>query len=148
MTQNKIKALDLNTEFPRSPRAALAGYVIAGRTLDKCRAVLNDSAGEYHFACPLDNLFFEFTGIDAGDFKNFVATGADDAVVAKWIEDQAKKQSREEIVQWNNDLRYKRISEMPSNLQVFLEDYIAENIPSGKVVYYWFDVYDIEEARI
>jgi hypothetical protein len=148
MKQTKIIALDLNTEFPRSPRAVLAGYVIAGRALDKCRAVLNESAGEYHFACPLDNLFFEFAGIDSEEFKDFVATGADDAAVADWIKANAKERSREEVVQWNNDLRYKRISEMPINLQVFLEGYIAENIPSGKIVYYWFDVYDIEEARI
>lgn len=40
------------------------------------------------------------------------------------------------------------ISEMPPNLQVFLEDYIAEFIPKGKVVYYWFDVYDYEEGRL
>ncbi|MFV1994189.1 MAG: DUF5069 domain-containing protein, partial [Verrucomicrobiales bacterium] len=33
-------ALDLRSAFPRSPRATLAGYVIAGRTLDKCRAEL------------------------------------------------------------------------------------------------------------
>jgi len=33
-------------------------------------------------------------------------------------------------------------------LQEFLEGYIAENLPAGRVVYYWFDVYDIEEERI
>ncbi|MBT5925164.1 MAG: DUF5069 domain-containing protein, partial [Verrucomicrobia bacterium] len=32
-------ALDLTTSFPRSPRSVLAGYVIAARMLDKCRAV-------------------------------------------------------------------------------------------------------------
>ncbi len=37
---------------------------------------------------------------------------------------------------------------MPIELQVFLEGYIPENLPAGRVVNYWFDVYDIEEGRI
>ena len=71
-----------NGEFPRSPRESLAGYVVAARTLDKCRAVIAGKNGEYHFDCPLDNLFLSFAGITADDFKAFVATGADDEAVA------------------------------------------------------------------
>lgn len=143
-----INALDLNTSAPRSPRSPLGGYVIAGRTLDKCRAVIAGTNGEYHYDCPLDQLFFVFAGISGEEFKAFVATGADDEAVAQWIKENAKERSQEEIVQWNNDLRYKRINEMPIELQMFLEGYIPEFIPEGKVVYYWFDVYDIEEGRI
>ena len=143
-----MKALDLTKDVPRSPRVSLGGYVIAARALDKCRAVVAGSAGEYHYACPLDNIFFEFSGISSDAFKDFVATGADDAAVGQWITENAKERSQEEIVQWNNDLRYKRISEMPIELQVFLEGYIAEFLPAEKVVYHWFDVYDIEENRI
>lgn len=148
MTKPNIHSLDLNKEFPRSPRATLGGYVIAGRTLDKCRAVIAGTAGEYHFDCPLDQLFLTFAGITAEDFKAFVATGADDAAVAEWIQTNATAHTQEELVQWNNDLRYKRISEMPIELQVFLEGYTAEFIPADKIIHYWFDVYDIEEQRI
>ena len=141
--------MDLTKEFPRSPRATLGGYVVAARTLDKCRAVIAGTNGEYHYDCPLDQNFFDFTGIDSDDFKEFVATGADDEGVANWIKESAVEHTNEEIVQWNNDLRYRRISEMPIELQVFLEGYIPEFIePKGKIVYYWFDVYDIEEDRI
>lgn len=143
-----LHALDLSKDYPRSPRSTLGGYVIAGRTLDKCRAMLAGTAGEYHFDCPLDQLFLTFTGLTADDFKAFVATGANDAAVAEWIQGHATQHTQEALVQWNNDLRYKRINEMPIHLQVFLEAYIAECIPSDKVVYYWFDVYDIEEQRI
>jgi hypothetical protein len=44
------------------------------------------------------------------------------------------------VVQWYSDLRYKAISEMPIELQIFLECDIAEFIPAGKIVYTWFDV--------
>ena len=148
MSNPKINALDLNSEFPRSPRNTFAGYVVAARALDKCRSVLSGTNGEYHYGCPLDETFFSFTGITADGFSEFVATGADDEAVAAWIQENAKSHSKEEIVKWNNDLRYKRISEMAIELQVFLEDYIPEFIPANKIVNYWFDIYDIEEGRI
>lgn len=148
MTQQTTPALDLTKDVPRSPRSTLGGYAIAARTLDKCRAMLAGTAGEYHFDCPLDQFFLNFVDISAEVFKTLVATGVDDAAVAEWIQANATEHTQEEIVQWNNDLRYKRINEMPTNLQVFLEGYIAEFIPADKIVYYWFDVYDIEEGRI
>lgn len=148
MTSVSDLALDLTKEVPRSPRSTVGGYVVAARTLDKCRAAIAGTNGEYHFACPLDNLFFEFTGIDAESFKAFVATGADDDAVAAWIHETATPRERREVIRWNNDLRDKRISEMPIELQEFLEGYIPEFLPEGAVVHVWFDVYDIEEGRL
>ncbi|MGB6221807.1 DUF5069 domain-containing protein [Haloferula sp.] len=151
MSETDLKSLapDLTSgAFPRSPRETLGGYVVAARTLDKCRAVLAGTNGEYHFDCPLDNFFLNFAGITAEDFKNFVATGADDEAVGAWIEKNAKSHEKREIIQWNNDMRGKRICEMPIELQEFLEGYIPEFIPANKIVYCWFDVYDIEEGRI
>lgn len=144
----KSQALDLNTAFPRSPRELLGGYVIAGRTLDKCRAALAGTLGEYHFDCPLDNVFFDFSGITADQFSAVVGSGASDQEVGEWIEENAQQKNSHEVIQWNNDLRAKRPCDMPIELQEFLEGYIPENIPAGKVVYVWFDVYDLEEGRL
>ncbi len=143
-----MNALDLTVQSPRSPRETLGGYVIAGRTLDKCRAEIAGTLGDYNFDCPLDNVFFDFTGITADDFKEKVSDGSTDDEIAAWIQKKSKATSSRDIIQWNNDFRYKRISEMPIELQEFLEGYIPEFIPAGKIVYYWFDVYDIEEGRI
>ena len=142
--------LDLSSTPPRSPRETLGDYVVAGRTHDKCRYVLLDKADEYHFDCPLDNFFFEFTGIEAESFKEYVATGASYTDVAAWIGSTAKPRERTEIIVWNNSMRFKRISEMPPELQLFLEDYIPEVIPAESLrkVRYWFDVYDLEEGRM
>ena len=143
-------AKDLTKDYPRSPRDLLAGYVIAGRTLDKCRATLAGTAGEYHFDCPLDNFFFGFAEISGDEFKNFVATGASDKEVAEWIERKAKRRPRIEIIKWNNDWRYKRLSEMPDRIQEFMEDYIPEFVPANlrHQVDYFFDIYDAEEKRM
>jgi hypothetical protein len=37
---------------------------------------------------------------------------------------------------------------MPAELQMFLEDYVAQFVPKNRPVYVWFDVYDLEEQRI
>ena len=144
--------LDLNKDVPRSPREMLPGcdYVVAARTLDKCRAVLIEKNGEYHYDCPLDNVFFDFSNISADAFKEFVATGANDEEVAAWINKTAKERPRVDIVVWSNDLRYKRISEMAPELQLFIEDYVPECIPAEKMhrLRFWFDIYDLEEGRM
>jgi hypothetical protein len=141
-------AKNLAKDFPRSPRQKLAGYILAARALDKCRAELCGTQGEYHYACPLDSQFLEFSGISADDFRNAVAEGRSDDEMDRWIREHAKNESKEEVIRWNNGLRDKRISELDTGLQVFMEDYIDECIPKDRVVYHWFDVYDIEEKRL
>jgi len=144
----QLLAKDLTKDFPRSPREVLGGYVFAGRTLDKCRAVLAGTGGEYHFDCPLDNIFFGFSEIKADDFKAIVAAGATDAEVAEWITKNAKPRERVEIIKWNNEWRGKRLCELPDGLQEYMEDYIPQFLPRNRPVYFFFDVYDIEEERI
>lgn len=142
------QAKDLSKDYPRSPRETLGGYVVAARALDKCRAVLAGSNGEYHFDCPLDKTFFEFTGISGDAFKEFVATGADDEAVADWIQERSQVKDAREVIAWNNKMRSLRPCDMAIEVQEFLEGYIPENLPANKPVYVWFDVYDIEEERI
>ncbi len=146
----KLLARDLRDgkEFPRSPRATLAGYVLAARAVDKCRAVLVDWQGEYHSNCPLDQRWLNFAEIDYADFRSFVATGATDDEITAWIGEHAKKRSRAEIVGWNNKERDLRLSDLPPELQEVMENYIHRYVPRNRVVYHWFDVYDLEEQRL
>ena len=144
----QLLAKDLTKGFPRSPRETLGGYVIAARMLDKCRAVILGMNGDYHFDCPLDNRVLSFTEIDPIAFREFVATGADDAAVAEWIAKNAKERPQIEVIRWNNQLRELKISELPDAAQEFLEGYIPQFIPKNRPVYRWFDVYDLEEQRI
>jgi hypothetical protein len=74
---------------------------------------------------------------------------ASDEEVAKWIERKAKNRPRIEIIKWNNDWRYKGLSEMPDGVQEFMEDYISEFVPAHlrHHIDYLFDIYDAEEKR-
>jgi len=142
-------APDLTTGFPRSPRDMLAGYIIAARAVDKCRAELAGKVGSYKFDGFMDGLLFNFTGITGPQMREFIATGADDEAVSQWLREHARKCPRSEIVRWNNEWRYKRISEMPDRFQQFMERYIPSVIAPKLMpkVTYLFDVFDLEEKK-
>jgi hypothetical protein len=154
MNQNlekvKLLARDLRDgkQYPRSPRETLGGYVLAARAVDKCRAALIGWEGEYHANCPLDQTFLGFAEINFDDFKAFLATGATDDEVAAWIGKRAKQRPRSEIIAWNNQQRDMRLSDLSPEVQEYMEDYIPKYIPRNRVVYHWFDVYDLEEERL
>lgn len=151
VVNEKVKALakDLRREYPRSPRdTSVGGYVLAARAVDKCRATLCGINGEYNYHCGLDKGFFEFAGIDGDALKAYVATGATDEEISAWIKSQAKQKTEEEVVLWNNQRKGQRMMDAPPRLQVYMEKYIRENLPKGKVVNFVYDVYDIEEKRL
>jgi len=93
-------------------------------------------------------MFLDFAGIPYENFREFVATGATDAEIAEWIQKTAKPRPRLEIIRWNNDLRGKRMSELPDGIQEYMEDYIPKFIPRNRPVYVLVDVYELEEQRI
>jgi Domain of unknown function (DUF5069) len=143
-------ALDLTQDYPRSPRALFAGYIIVGRVLDKCRALLNGTQGEYEYNYGIDRVFFEFAGINSDEFKNFVATGATDEEVAEWIHKKAKIHSPAEIAAWNFTLKGRRISELPPERQAWVQEYLLANVRpevQEKVIFN-FDLLDAEEGRL
>ncbi len=146
----KLLARDLRDgkEFPRSPRETLGGYVLAARAVDKCRAVLVDWQGDYHSNCPLDQRWLNFAEIDYGDFRHWSPAVQLTTRSLTWIEKNAKKRPRAEIVAWNNKERDLRLSDLPHELQEYMENYIHRYVPRNRVVYHWFDVYDLEEQRI
>ncbi|MFK5921786.1 MAG: DUF5069 domain-containing protein [Verrucomicrobiota bacterium] len=94
--------MNLTERPPRSPRTRLGGYVLLARMLDKCRAELVGSNGDYNYNCPLDQRFFAFTGIDADALKAEVAKGLGDGEILKWVEQNPVNQHDDwEIAQWS-----------------------------------------------
>jgi hypothetical protein len=96
--------LDLTQQPPRSPRVRIGGYVILGRTIDKCRALLNGKIGEYHFDCPLDRMLFGFKGVAGNDFKSEVERGAGDEELARWLDENGTPKTPEEVRQWSDQI--------------------------------------------
>ena len=98
----RLTAPDLTRQSPRSTRVRLGGFNLLPRILDKCRATLAGVNGEYQFACPLDERFFDFVGIDPKDFKKQVAKGHGDGAMLDWVNQRARHQhTQPEIVAWS-----------------------------------------------
>jgi hypothetical protein len=135
---------DLTQHPPRSPRVRLGGYVILPRILDKGRATIAGKNGEYHFNCPLDRHWFDFTGTDAEALKAELAKGLGDGAILEWIDANAKlKRSPVEILAWSayHDTRG------PSDVEgrEYFHDYHVRLAPKREDVTSWFDVLDIDD---
>lgn len=133
---------DLTKFPPRSARVRLGGYVILPRCLDKGRATLAGKNGEYHYACPLDQQFLDFAGIDPEELKKEL-TKSDGEVLA-WINAHAKhKRSPYEIAAWlaHQELR------APDNTEgrEYLNEIHKKGAPNREDITSWFDVLDMDD---
>ncbi|MDD5318865.1 MAG: DUF5069 domain-containing protein, partial [Candidatus Pacebacteria bacterium] len=99
-----LKAKDLAKMAPRSPYMRLHGFALLPRTIDKCRATIAGTVGEYRFNCPLDKTLFGFKGIEAGPFRDFVACGVSDEEIGKWVNEHGYFKTVEEIKHWSDSL--------------------------------------------
>src|SRR5881394_3405281 len=85
-----IAPTDLAQRPPRSARVRLGGYAILPRMLDKGRAVIAGKQGEFKLACPLDQEFLQFVGIDADKLREQLAAGKGDGEILEWINANAQ----------------------------------------------------------
>ena len=98
-----MKAPNLTQRPPRSPRVRLGGYTILPRMLDKARATLAGTNGEYVYNSTNDGRFFSFTGLSPEALLAQVKTGACDWDVLLWVSEQAPhKHAILEISQWSD----------------------------------------------
>jgi hypothetical protein len=139
---------DLTKEAPRSPRLRVGGYVILGRTIDKCRALLWGNIGEYHFDCPLDNMLFGFKGVKGDDFKAQVERGATDEEIVRWLNENGTPKSPEEVKRWSNETEATSPSDNPER-----RDWFAEQVkpfgmdPAKTTLFDWLERDDQESYK-
>ena len=100
-----MNAKDLTKEAPRSPYEKVGGFAILGRTIDKCRAFLAGTIGDYHFNCPVDQMLFSFKGLDAEEFKKCVEVSATDDDIVAWVKQNGTPKTDEEIETWSNSFK-------------------------------------------
>jgi hypothetical protein len=133
---------DLTKFPPRSARVRLGGYVILPRMLDKGRALLAGKHGEYHYACPMDQRFLEFAGINPAVLKK--QFGKSDTEILKWIEKNAKhKRSPQEIAAWSA-FQEQRAPDNPDSRDYFNGLHKA-GAPKRTDIVTWFDVLDMDD---
>jgi hypothetical protein len=97
-----MNAPDLTKHAPRSIRARLGGFVILPRMLDKGRAQLAGTNGDYRYNCPLDQHFLGFVGVDGALLLEQLGLGKGDGEILQWILAHAThKRSALEIGHWS-----------------------------------------------
>jgi len=137
-------APDLTQRPPRSARVRLGGYAILPRMLDKGRATLAGQNGEYHFACPLDQRFLEFAGIDVKALKKQLAAGKGDGDILAWIRQHAKNKPTEpEILAWSA-FQDQRAPADPESRD-FFQGIQAKTAPKRDDIANWFDLLDVDD---
>jgi hypothetical protein len=133
---------DLTKQPPRSARVRLGGYVILPRMLDKGRATIAGKNGEYHYACPLDQRFLEFAGIDPKALTKELKKS--DTEVLEWINKHAKhKRTAPEIVAWSA-WQEQRAPDNPDSREYFNGLHKAA-APKRTDIVTWFDLLDLDD---
>jgi hypothetical protein len=135
---------DLTKTPPRSARVRLGGYAILPRMLDKGRATIAGKHGEYHYACPMDQRFIDFVGIDPEALKKELEAGKGDGEILEWIDKNAKhKRTDPEIAAWSE------FAERRVPVDAESRDYFGELhkkcAPKREDIATWFDLLDLDD---
>lgn len=139
-----VPPTDLTRRPPRSARTRLGGYVLLPRMIDKCRAQLAGTSGDYQYGCSLDRRFLEFAGVDAEALKAKIAEGLGDGALIVWIRaNNTARRTESEIAAWSHFQE----NRVPENLES-REKFSAYHRDSGAHrddIGTWFDVLDLDD---
>ena len=139
---------DLNKQAPHSPRERLAGFAIASRTVDKCRASMAGTLGQYHYDCPLDNMLFTFKGITAEQFKGAVQAAKDYDEMGIWLHANGALKTAEEIKAWSDEMEASSLIKNPDKRDYFIENCHKLGLnPQTNSTFDWLEADDRESFR-
>jgi hypothetical protein len=135
---------DLTQRPPRGARVRLGGYCILPRMLDKGRAVIAGKQGEFKFACPLDQEFLQFAGIDPEKLRELLAAGKGDGEILEWIlANQKNKLHPHEIEAWS--CYQDRRAPGEADKREYLHNIHKEIGPKRADIVTWFDLLDLDD---
>jgi hypothetical protein len=137
--------MNLTQRPPRSLRILLGGYALLPRLLDKCRAEIAGTSGEYHYNCPLDQHFFKFTGVDHEALKAEVAKGLGDGELLEWITANALHQRTPwEIRQWS-DYQQNRAPDSDVETRGFFSEMLNNLSTTREDITTWATLLDLDD---
>jgi hypothetical protein len=103
MTNTNTQAKDLTKVAPRSAYdTSLGGFAILARAIDKGRATIAGTNGDFNFDCPVDNMLLSFKGVKGEALKAELAAGKTDEEVTEWFKANGLPKTDEEIKAWSD----------------------------------------------
>ncbi len=143
----KISAPDLTKRPPRSSRCRLGGYAVLPRMLDKGRAEIAGTNGEFNYNCPLDQHLVNFLGFDAEALREQLAAGKGDGEILEWLNVNAThKRSPWEIEQWSDYMQRRGPDSDAETLQYFA-DAVGKLSKTREDIKGWTDLLDLDDYR-
>jgi hypothetical protein len=140
-----LNAPDLTRRPPRSPRSRLGGFALLPRMLDKGRATLAGTHGEYHYNCPVDRRFLDFVGIDPKKLLAELKRNTGDGEILEWIQTHAKhRRSPWEIQDWSDYMDRRGPDSDAETLQFFAE-YVAKLTRTREDIRTWADLLELDD---
>ena len=138
--------MDLTKRFPRSPRQRLAGIAMLPRTVDKARAHLAGTIGEYIFDCPMDKQLFATIGLDANGFLEIVRRSDSDDGVVSGLQARWSRPSDAQVDEHNRVIE--RWAPKSEQGKKHFEEQRRLLAPARNDITTWTDLIDIEEGRL
>jgi Domain of unknown function (DUF5069) len=139
---------DLTKQAPHSPRERIAGFAIASRAVDKCRASVAGTLGEYHYDCPLDNQLFSFKGVTGAQFKTAVQASKNYEDVGIWLLANGTTKTPAEIKAWSDEMEAGSPMKNPERRAFFIENCSKLGLnPEMNTTFDWLEADDRESFR-
>jgi hypothetical protein len=110
--------------------------------LDKGRAHLAGTVGEYHFNCPLDQRLTAFLAVSADDILKLLKDGKTDTEVLAWVHENTKRTDFE-IYQWSEYQNQRSPADNES--REYLSEMVKKVAPDREDIITWFDVLDLDD---
>ena len=135
---------DLTRHPPRSPRTRLGGFVHLPRLIDKARAVVAGTNGDFHYNCPIDQRFLAFTGLNPDElFAEIKAGKSDSEILAYVMAHLQPKRHASEIAAWSH--WFEQLTPTPPDTRAFFNDVHRKNAAHRDDIATWFDWLELDD---
>jgi hypothetical protein len=139
-----FSAPDLTRHPPRSPRCRLGGFVHLPRLLDKARAVIAGTNGDFHYHCPMDQRFFAFTGLDPDAVFAEIKAGRSDSEMLAYVLAHAQpKRTPSEIAAWSQ--WFEQLAPTAPDSREFFNEVHRKNAAHREDIATWFDWLELDD---
>jgi len=133
--------------YPRSGRDLLGGVAFLARSIDKMRAHIAGTAGEYVALRGLSQRVFDLYGLTAEQFMEVVREGGDDEAVLRRLQERGAKQPTQQEIQAHNQAVLSRGPQDEEGMQRMRANLEKMGFGDRTDVNTHVDAEDLEEGR-
>jgi hypothetical protein len=114
------------------------------RLIDKARAFVAGTIGDFHYPCPFDARFFAYTGLTADGFLEQVKAGKSDSELLAYVTANSQpKRHVAEIAVWSGWME--QLAPTAPDRRAFFNDIHRQNAPHREDIATWFDWLELDD---